>query len=263
MIVPFAAGGAISVVAQVVAERMRRSLGRPFIIENVGGADGSIGAGRAARARPDGYTISIGTNGTNVLNGAFYSLSYDVLSDFAPVSPLSTSPVVLFARKSMPANDLPELIAWLKSNPNQASVAVAATGLRLLATLFGSATGTQSVLVPYRGIAPAYQDLTAEQIDLSFGAPDQLALVRAGSLKAYAVTSETRLAVAPDIPTFREVGLPALSFSNWQSAPMSRYRRRNIEGGIFFFTASVARIEETARLRAGSKSGNTLSPGGG
>ena len=215
MIVPYAAGGLSSVIGQIVAERMRTSLGRPIIVENVGGADGSIGAGRAARARSDGYTISIGSIGTNVLNGAFYSLSYDVLNDFAPVSPLTRSPIVLFARKSMPANDLRELIAWLKSNPNQASVAAADVGLRLLATLFGSATDTQSILVPYRGFAPAYQDLAAGQIDLLFGAPDQLALVRAGSLRAYAVTSETRLAVAPDIPTFSEVGLPALSFFNW------------------------------------------------
>jgi tripartite-type tricarboxylate transporter receptor subunit TctC len=215
MIVPYAAGGVSSVEGQVVAERMRRSLGQPIIIENVGGADGSIGAGRAARARPDGYTISIGTIGTNVLNGAFYSLQYDVLNDFAPIAPLVAAPNVLFARKSIPAKDLRELIAWLKANPNQASVAVADVSMRLLAAFFGRATETQFIVVPYRGLAPAYQDLVAGQIDLLFGIPDQLSLMRAGSLKAYAVTNETRLTVAPDIPTFGEMGLPALSFSNW------------------------------------------------
>ena len=124
MIVPIAAGGSTDVVARVLAERMRGSLGQPIIIENVSGADGSIGAGRAARARPDGYTIDLGFMGTHVLNGAFYSLPYDVLNDFAPISPLVTVPFVLFARKTMPAKDLNELIAWLKANPNKASAAV-------------------------------------------------------------------------------------------------------------------------------------------
>jgi tripartite-type tricarboxylate transporter receptor subunit TctC len=158
MIVPYAAGGVTSVLGQVVAERMRRWLGQPIIIENVGGADGSIGAGRAARARSDGYTISIGTLGTNALNGAFYSLPYDVLSDFAPIAPLVAAPNVLFARKSMPAKDLRELLAWLRANPNEASVAVADVSLRLLAAFFRRATETQFILVPYRGFAPAYQD---------------------------------------------------------------------------------------------------------
>jgi len=145
MIVPYAAGGVSSVVGQIVAERMRRLLGQPIIIENVGGADGSIGVGRAARARPDGYTINIGTIGTNVLNASFYSLSYDVLNDFTPVSPLAKSPIILFARKSMRATDLRELIAWLKSNPNQASVAAA--GLRLLATLEAAGSGATGKLM--------------------------------------------------------------------------------------------------------------------
>jgi tripartite-type tricarboxylate transporter receptor subunit TctC len=116
MIVPFAAGGPADVTARVLAERMRGSLGQPIIIENVTGADGSIGVGRAARARPDGYTIVLGTMDTHVLNGAFYSLPYDVLNDFAPISPLVTTPLVLFARKAMPAEDLKELIAWLKAS---------------------------------------------------------------------------------------------------------------------------------------------------
>jgi tripartite-type tricarboxylate transporter receptor subunit TctC len=121
MIVPLAAGTALDVIGRIVAERMRGSLGQPIIIENVTGADGSIGTGRAARARPDGYTIDLGFLGANVLNGAFYSLQYDVLNDFAPISPTVTSPVALFARTTVPAKDLNELIAWLKANPNKAS----------------------------------------------------------------------------------------------------------------------------------------------
>jgi tripartite-type tricarboxylate transporter receptor subunit TctC len=215
MIVPFAAGGVISVVGQIVAERMRSSLGQPIIIENVGGADGSIGVGRAARARPDGYTIDLGSNSTHVLNGALYSLQYDVLNDFAPIAGVATAPVVLFARKSMPAKDLRELIAWLSVNPDKASIGIGVATFHLLAELFMKETGSRFTFVPYRGFAPAYQDLAAGQIDLLFGAPDQLPLMRAGGIKAYAVTTNTRLALAPDIPTFAEMGLPALSLSIW------------------------------------------------
>ena len=215
MIVPIAAGGNTDAAARVLAERMRGSLGQPIIIENVTGADGSIAAGRAARARPDGYTIDFGALGTHVLNGALYSLPYDVLNDFEPVSPLGGVPFVVFARKTMPAKDLPELIAWLKANPNKASAAIFSPGSHLLTALFQKQTGTQFALVPYRGTAPAIQDLVAGQIDLMLTGLDQLPLVRAGSIKAYAITSDTRLALASDIPTFAEMGLPALFWSAW------------------------------------------------
>jgi tripartite-type tricarboxylate transporter receptor subunit TctC len=214
MIVPTAAGSSADLVGRVVAERMRKSLGEPIIIENVTGADGSIGDGRAARAKPDGYTINLGFKGT-VLNGAFYSLPYNVLNDFVPISPLFTLPLVLVARKTMPARDLNELIAWLKANPNKASAGVANVSYRLLIALFQKETGTQFTLVPYRGSAPEMQDLIAGQIDFSLDTPVQLPLARGGIIKAYAVTSETRLAMAADIPTFAEMGLPTLTFSGW------------------------------------------------
>jgi tripartite-type tricarboxylate transporter receptor subunit TctC len=198
LIVGFAAGSFTDVVARVMAERMRAWLGQPVIVENVSGADGSVGTGRAARARPDGYTIELGTLPTHVLNGAFYSLRYDVLNDFVPISLLDTNPFFLFARKDLPARDANELIAW--SNPNKASMGVSSASGRLLAAFFQKETGTQLALAPYRGNAPAMQDLLAGQIDLLYGTPDQLSLMRAG-IKAYAVTSDTRMAVAPDIPT--------------------------------------------------------------
>jgi tripartite-type tricarboxylate transporter receptor subunit TctC len=215
MIVPGPAGGILDAEGRVLAERMRGSLGHPIIIENVSGAAGSIGVGRAAHARPDGYTIELGYLGANVLNGAFYSLPYDVVNDFVPISPLTAGSVVLFARKTMPAKDLSELIAWLKTNPNRASTGIISVGPRLVAALFQKQTGTQFTLVSYRGQPAAMQDLVAGQIDLAFGTPDQLALMRAGSIKAYAVTGDTRLAGAPNIPTFAEMGLPALSWSAW------------------------------------------------
>jgi tripartite-type tricarboxylate transporter receptor subunit TctC len=215
MIVPFPAGGGLDSVGRIVAERMRGLIGQTFVIENVGGADGSIGVGRAARARPDGYTIVLGLMDTHVLNGAFYSLPYDVVTDFSPISPVARTPDILFARKTTTANDLKELIAWLRANPNKASAGIGSVLLRVLTVLFQKQTGTQLTLVPYRGVAPAIQDLVAQQIDLVFGPPDQLSLLRAGSVKAFAATSDVRLEVAPDIPTFAELGLPALSLSAW------------------------------------------------
>lgn len=215
MIVPFPPGGNVDVIGRVLAERMRASLGQPVIVENIAGANGSIGVGRTARAKPDGYTIDLGFLGGHVQNGALFSLQYDVLNDFQPISPLVATPYVIFARKTMPANDLRELIAWLKANSNTASAAIVTVGVHLVTALFQKETGTHFALVPYRGTAPAMQDLVAGQIDLSFDLPVQLPLMRAGSIKAYVVTSEMRLAAAPDIPTVGEMGLPALSSSTW------------------------------------------------
>jgi tripartite-type tricarboxylate transporter receptor subunit TctC len=202
MIVPFAAGGIVDAVARIVAERMKESLGRPIVIENVSGADGSIGTGRAARARPDGYTIDLGFLGTHVLNGALFSLQYDVLNDFASISPLAAGPGILFAKKAMPGEDVKQLIAWLKDNPNRASAGITTPSVHLLTALLEKEAGTQFNLVPYRVFALAMQDLVAGRIDLTFGGADQLPLVRAGTIKAYAVTSEARMAFAPESPDF-------------------------------------------------------------
>jgi tripartite-type tricarboxylate transporter receptor subunit TctC len=214
MIVPFAAGSAADVYGRIFAERIRERLGQPIIIENIGGADGSIGTGRAARAKPDGYTIEFGGLPNHVLNGAFYSLNYDLLNGFAPISPLITTPYFLYAKKTVPARNLTELIAWLKSNP-KASAGSSSVGQRLVTTVFQRETGTRLAVVPYRGSNAVIQDLMGGQIDISFNAPDWLSLLRAGSLKAYAMTSNTRWTAAPDIPTFAELGFPQVSLSPW------------------------------------------------
>jgi tripartite-type tricarboxylate transporter receptor subunit TctC len=214
MIVSVAAGSQSDVAGRIIAERMRERLGRPVIIENISGADGSIGAGRTARAKPDGYTIDIGFLGNHVLNGAFYSLNYDLLNGFAPISPLTTSPFFLYAKKTVPARNLTELIAWLKSNPKGSAGSTAAAG-RLVTSVFERETGTRLAVVPYRGSNAVFQDLMGGQIDISFNSSDGLPLVRAGSLKAYAATSNTRLTAAPDIPTFAELGFPKVSWSAW------------------------------------------------
>jgi tripartite-type tricarboxylate transporter receptor subunit TctC len=215
MIVPVAAGSSTDVLARVLAERMKGALRQPVIVENVSGANGSIGVGRLARARPDGYTIDIGFLRAHVLNGGFYSLPYDLLKDFEPISPLVAFPLVLYTRKTMPAKDLHELIVWLKVNPDKASIGITAVGPHLTAALFKRETGTRFALAPYRGGSQAMQDLVAGQIDMFFYAPDQLPLARSMGIKTYAVTSDTRLAVAPDIPTFAEMGLPGVFYSTW------------------------------------------------
>jgi tripartite-type tricarboxylate transporter receptor subunit TctC len=214
--VPFAAGGPTDTIARIVAEGMRTSLGQPIIIENVGGADGSIAVGRAARAPPDGYTLSIGNVATHVLNGAAYSLSYDLLNDFEAISLLTGAPAFIDAKKALPAKDLKELIAWLKANPEKASAGVFATWSRLFGAYFQSSTGTHIQFVPYRGAAPAMQDLVAGQIDLMFDqAANTLPQLRNGNIKAYAVAARKRLAVAPDIPTMDEAGVPGFYLSVW------------------------------------------------
>jgi tripartite-type tricarboxylate transporter receptor subunit TctC len=216
MIVPFPAGGTGDAIARIIADWMRRSLEKPVVIENVGGADGSIGSGRVARARPDGYTIQYGITSTHVLNGAFYSLPYDVLNSFSPIAAIAVGSPMIVGRNTFPANDLSELIIWLKANPNKASMAIGFTGARLFATYLQQQIGTQFTLVPYRGTAPAMQDLVAGQIDLSIDfAVTSLPLVRAGSIKGYARASDRRSEQAPDIPTFAEIGWPVLTYFEW------------------------------------------------
>jgi tripartite-type tricarboxylate transporter receptor subunit TctC len=208
IVVPFAAGGPTDTIARIVAEHMRVSLGQPVILENVAGAAGSIGAGRVARAARDGYTLVIGVWGTHVLNGAIYALQYDLLKDFEPISLLASNPMVIVAKKVMPAKDLMELIAWLKANPDRAS--------HVAAIFFQKETGTRFQFVPYRGLAPAMQDLVAGQIDLMIDNPaTSLPQARAGTIKAYATTAKARLAAAPDIPTADEAGLPGFNVSQW------------------------------------------------
>lgn len=163
---PFAAGGPVDAIARIMAERMGVTLAQTVIVENVAGADGTIGVGRAARARPDGYTVPISTNSAHVLNGAYYSLSCDLVNDFAD-RPLGKTTPIIIGRKTFPPKESSELIVWLKANPNKASIAVPFVGARLIATCMQQQIGTQFALIPYRGNAPALQDILAGQLDLS------------------------------------------------------------------------------------------------
>ena len=219
LVVPFAAGGPTDTVARIIAEPMRAALGQSIIVENVVGASGTVGTGRVARASPDGHTIIVGYWGTHVLNGALFSLQYDVLRDFAPVALLATNPQLIVARTTLPPKNLSELIAWLKANPRKASQGTGGVGspAHVSGAFFQIMTQTQFQFVPYsRGAAPAMQDLIAGQIDLMFDqASNSLPHVRNGTIKAYAVTADTRLPSAPEIPTVDEAGLPGLHVSVW------------------------------------------------
>jgi tripartite-type tricarboxylate transporter receptor subunit TctC len=190
-------------------------LGQPIIIENVSGADGNLGVGRAVRARPDGYTLCIGIMDTHVLNAGFYSLPYDVFNAFAPITPLAANRIVLYGRKSIPAKDLGELIAWLKAHPDEASAGMNALGFRLVAQSFQKQTGTRFTIIPYRAANTQREDFIAGRIDLLFGFPFALSTFPEGTARAYAVASDTRLAFVPEIPTFAEAGLPSLVYSGW------------------------------------------------
>ena len=218
MVVPFPPGGPLDTVARITAEAMRSSLGQPVIIENVAGAAGSLGVGRVARAAADGYTLSAGFVGTHVFNGATYTLQYDLLKDFEPISLIANNSWLIVAKKAMPANDLKDLIAWLKANPDKASQGTIGTGSphHVAGVFFQKETGTRFLFVPYRGAAPAMQALVAGQIELIIDSPTiAMPQVRAGTIKGYAVAAKSRLETAPDIPTVDEAGLPGFYVSSW------------------------------------------------
>jgi tripartite-type tricarboxylate transporter receptor subunit TctC len=220
IVVPFAAGGGNDVVARILAEGMRKSLGQPVIVENVTGAAGNVGVARVSRASPDGYTIISGGWGTFVANGAIYSLSYDVRKDFEPVALQPAEPLVMLSRKTLPATNLRELIDWLKANPGKASMGT--TGVGTPEHIFGyylqRETGTQFQFVPYRGAPQEMQDMLAGSIDMMFPvAAAALSALHTGDVKVYAVSTPDHLATAPEIPTIEEAGFPNLAFKNWRA----------------------------------------------
>jgi tripartite-type tricarboxylate transporter receptor subunit TctC len=218
IVVPFAAGGPVDTTTRIVTEKMRDQLGQTFIVENVTGAAGSLAAMRVAKSAPDGYTLMTGIWGTHVANGAIYRLTYNVQTDFAPVALVSSNPLLIVSSKSTPASNLAELIAWLKNNPDKATQGTSGIGSvgHIGGIFFQKMTGTRFSFVPYRGLAPAIQDLTAGTIDLMFDTPaTSLPQVQAGNIRAYAVTSPKRIASAPDIPTVDEAGLKDLYITTW------------------------------------------------
>jgi tripartite-type tricarboxylate transporter receptor subunit TctC len=220
MIVPFAAGALTDITGRMMAEGMQSVLGQPIVMQNTTGADGTIAAGLAAHATPDGYTLLLGNWNTQVTNAAIYPLDYDVVKDFEPIILAPAAPMVLLVNKATPANNLAEFIAWLKANPDKATFGTAGPGSPpdLLARLLRSQTNTQFSLVAYRGAAPAMQDVVSGHINAVFitiaAAQPQ---VTAGTVRALGMTWQNRVAIAPEIPTMDEAGLHDFYFALWSA----------------------------------------------
>jgi tripartite-type tricarboxylate transporter receptor subunit TctC len=220
MVVPVPAGGAMDTNARLVAQGMGAALGQRVVIENITGASGSIGAGRVARAAPDGYTICYGANVTHAFNAVVYKLNYDVVADFEPIALIGSTPWVVAASKRLPANDLSGLIAWLKANPDKASSGTAGPGSpsHIGGILFQQVTGTRFQLIPYKGTAPSIPDLVSGTLDMAILDPiTSLPQFRAGNIKIFAVMAKQRTMTAPDIPTVDEAGAPGVYIEPWQA----------------------------------------------
>jgi tripartite-type tricarboxylate transporter receptor subunit TctC len=218
VIVGAAAGGPTDTIGRIITERMRGTIGQTLVIENNGAAAGSIAHGRVARAAPDGYTLSLGHWGTHVVNGAVYALNYDTLKDFEPVALISQSPYFMVGKSGLPPDSLKELVAWIKANGENGTQGTSGAGSpgHIGGVLLQSILNTRWVFVPYRGANPVMQALLGGEFDWTFTTPDQgLPQIRAGRVKAYAVTAKSRMAHAPDVPTADEAGLPGFTLSYW------------------------------------------------
>lgn len=218
IVVPFSAGGPSDAMARILAERMQRTLGQTVLIENVTGAGGSLGVGRVVRAPADGYTVEFGHLGTNVANGAIYKLGYDLVTDLEPVVLLPSNPMIIVSKNAVPAKTLSELLAWMRAKPTPptAGTAGAGSGSHIAGLYFENITDIKLQYVPYRGTAPALNDLVAGQIDIIVDqTSNSIAQVRAGTIRAYAVTDDKRVESAPDIPTTDEAGLPGFHMTLW------------------------------------------------
>jgi tripartite-type tricarboxylate transporter receptor subunit TctC len=215
LVVPFPPGGSTDAAARIMAERMRERLGQPIVIENVGGAGGSIGVGRVARAAPDGYTFDIGQWDTHV-GSIIYKLDYDLEKDFEPIALVSNNPQLIVAKNDLPVKTLGELVEWMKANPDKINFVNQNAAANVTGVLFGKLTGQKVQFIPYRGAGPAMTDLVAGTVDLLVvqGAV-ALPQIRAGKIKALANLSPQRSASMPDIPTSDESGVKGLYMSGW------------------------------------------------
>jgi tripartite-type tricarboxylate transporter receptor subunit TctC len=220
-IVPFAAGGTTDILGRMVGAKLSEALGQPVVVENRPGAAGALGVEMLAKSPPDGYTIGGGTVSSHGLNVALYpKLAYDPVKDFSPITMLATLPNMLVVHTSIPANNVRELIAYLKANPNKLSFGSAGNGTsqHMSGELFKTLTGTSMQHIPYKGSGPMMPDLLSGTISMSFeNLTTAYPPVKQGRLKALAVTTAKRSFVAPDVPTMQEAGLPGYDITSWQA----------------------------------------------
>ena len=262
IIVPFAAGGPSDAMARILAERMKVSLGEAILVENVTGAGGSIGVGRAVRSPADGYTISFGHLGTHVANGAIYKLGYDLVTDLEPVVMLPSNPMIIVSKNAVPATSLKELLAWLKARPTPATAgtAGAGSGSHIAGLYFENITGIKLQYVPYRGTAPAMNDLVAGQIDLIVDqTSNSIGQVRAGNIRAYAITDASRVPSASDIPTVDEAGLPGFHMTLWSGMWVPRDTPKEIVSRLN--AATVEALNDSAVRKQLENLGLQMPPG--
>jgi tripartite-type tricarboxylate transporter receptor subunit TctC len=231
IVVPFSAGGPTDTLARIIGERMRKTLGQPLLVDNTTGAGGSIGVAKVVRAAPDGYMVSIGHWGTHVVNGAYYSLPFNLLTDLEPVAMIASNPQVIISKPAIPATNLKELIAWANANPGKPLMATGGVGgaSHIAGIYFQNLIGAKFQFVPYRGGAPALQALLTGESDLYVTQVSNIAgHLKSGKLRAYAVTARTRQAAAPDIPTVDEAGAPGLYTSVWHGIWLPRGTSKEI-----------------------------------
>ena len=220
LVVPLGVGGSTDVVGRLIAQGMSKALNQTIVVENTSGAGGTIGVGRVVRAAPDGYTMLIGQWGTNVATGAIYHLNFDLLKDLEPIGLIATQPFLIVARGNMPADNLKELIAWIKAHPDTATEGNSGIGSpsHVSGILFQKAINSPIQMIPYRGAGESTQAIVSGQIDVLLNTPAvSMEQLKAKQVKVFAVTAKHRLATAPDIPTTDEAGLPGFYFTFWHA----------------------------------------------
>jgi tripartite-type tricarboxylate transporter receptor subunit TctC len=262
IVVGLAAGGPTDYGARLLAEGLKPLLGQPILVENIVGATGSIGVGKVVRAAPDGYTLSMGDLTTFVTNQVMLSLPYDVRTDLQPIALLRTTPLLIVARSGMPGADLKEMVAWLRENPDKASVGTAGAGGNghLAGLIFQDITGTRVQFVPYRGEAPAIQEMLSGHIDMTFATPfGAMPFIQARQLKAYAIMAKSRLELLPDVPTVDEAGAPGAHFASWLSLWAPKGTPKNV---VATLNAAVvtALADPTFKARFADAVGSSIAP---
>lgn len=261
MVVALPAGGGVDALARVVAEHMRVTLGQPIIVENMGGAGGTLSITRVVRSAPDGYTVGMGTLSQYVVATAVYNLPFDILTELAPVALLPSVPYWMTARKTLPPNTLQELVAHLKANPDKVSatsVGTASVG-RFCGMFFQKATGTTFQFVPYRGGAPALQDIVAGNVDLNCDlAANSLSQFKSGNIKVYAVMAKQRWFAAPDVPTTDEAGVPGVHVGTWHGLWMPKGTPEDVVARVN--AAALAAMDDPAVRKRIADLGMDLPP---